>query len=86
VFRQARKKIRLGARADRQPERDYSRRRPEREISRQAICLGRGLLYIAISFALIPLGWLYPTYDYCGYSPSSLLLRLGIDRPSSVPA
>jgi len=33
---------------------------------------------IAISFALIPLGWLYPTYDYWRYSPSFVLLRLGI--------
>lgn len=33
---------------------------------------------IVISFALMPLGWLYPTYEYWRYSPSFVLLRLGI--------
>jgi len=33
---------------------------------------------IGASFLLMPLGWLYPTYDYWRYSPSFVLLRLGI--------
>lgn len=37
-----------------------------------------GSALIVISFALMPLGWLYPTYDYWRYSPSFVLLRLGI--------
>ncbi|MCC6398736.1 MAG: DUF1624 domain-containing protein [Bacteroidetes bacterium] len=37
-----------------------------------------GSALIVFSFALMPLGWLYPTYDYWRYSPSFVLLRLGI--------
>jgi uncharacterized membrane protein len=37
-----------------------------------------GIGFLAISFVLMPLGRLYPTYDYWGFSPSFVLLRLGI--------
>jgi uncharacterized membrane protein len=33
---------------------------------------------IVLSFVLIPLAWVYPTYDYWRYSPAFVLLRLGI--------
>lgn len=38
--------------------------------------VGAGL--IVLSFVLIPLAWVYPTYDYWRYSPAFVLLRLGI--------
>jgi uncharacterized membrane protein len=33
---------------------------------------------ILLSFVLMPLAWVYPTYDYWRYSPAFVLLRLGI--------
>jgi uncharacterized membrane protein len=38
---------------------------------------GGGVL-IGVSLLLLPFGWLYPTYDYWWYSPSFVVLRLGI--------
>jgi uncharacterized membrane protein len=37
-----------------------------------------GAALIVLSFVLIPLAWVYPTYDYWRYSPAFVLLRLGI--------
>jgi hypothetical protein len=38
--------------------------------------VGAGL--VVLSLVLIPLVWIYPTYDYWRYSPAFVLLRLGI--------
>ena len=45
-------------------------------LTRRFVKAGIGLL--ALSLVLMPLGWLYPTYDYWRFSPSFVLLRLGI--------
>ena len=37
-----------------------------------------GAVLLVLSFILIPLAWVYPTYDYWRYSPAFVLLRLGI--------
>lgn len=37
-----------------------------------------GAALIVLSFVLIPLAWIYPTYDYWRYGPAFVLLRLGI--------
>ncbi len=39
---------------------------------------GLGGALVVLSFALLPLVWLYPTYDYWRFSPSFVVLRLGI--------
>lgn len=40
--------------------------------------LQAGVGLLALSFVFMPLGWLYPTYNYWMFSPSFVLLRLGI--------
>jgi len=40
--------------------------------------LQAGIGLLALSFVLMPLRWLYPTYNYWMFSPSFVLLRLGI--------
>ncbi len=37
-----------------------------------------GGIMVVLSFVLLPLGALYPTYDYWRYSPSFVMLRLGV--------
>ena len=44
----------------------------------KTFCCRAGIGLLALSFVLMPLGWLYPTYDYWRFSPSFVLLRLGI--------
>jgi uncharacterized membrane protein len=39
---------------------------------------GAGIGLLALSLVLMPLGGLYPTYDYWRFSPGFVLLRLGI--------
>jgi hypothetical protein len=40
--------------------------------------LQAGIGLLALSLVVMPLGWLYPTYNYWLFSPSFVLLRLGI--------
>ncbi len=43
---------------------------------RRFLLVGGGLMLI--SFPFMTLAWVYPTYDYWGFSPSFVMLRIGI--------